>query len=72
MYHVIPTGGIRGIWSPSSGAPSIASSVHRHVEDWWGCTSAEPNHSRDIDKGGTQSPFQYIRDEDNPTGFEWL
>ena len=67
MYHVTVTGGAMGIWSPSISAPSV-SSVHRHVEGWLGCASAEHNYSRDMDKGGTQSPYQHIEDGGSSTG----
>ena len=59
-----------GILSPFPGAPSISSSVHRHVKDWLGCSFAGPNRSRDIDGGGTQSPYQPFGDEGSSVSFE--
>ena len=46
----------------ATGTPSI-SSIHRNVEDWLRCASAIHNYSRDMNRGGTQSPYQHLGDE---------
>ena len=36
MHQLVVAGGDVGLHSPSTGAPSISSSVHQHISDWLG------------------------------------